>query len=363
MNHAQGHGGRVHDLALRLGLDPAEIMDFSSNINPLGPPSTALEILRQRMDFLLRAYPPPRAQALTQGLAAKLGISPDNLLMGNGATELIHLLPRFKGRGRALIVEPAFSEYRAGLEAAGWEIEDHLWPPGGVPEDPSAELGKLKAKLEDGYDLVFLGRPANPGGGLPDRELVLGLARAQAGRGLLVIDEAFIDFCPQESLVPDLGAHPALVILGSLTKFYAIPGLRLGYLAGPARIVERLRELQPPWTVNGLAQEVGLACLDQAEYGRKTRALIRVGQEFLSRELAALRLTVFPSAANYLLLRLAPGHPPVREVVDKLAAKAILVRDCSNYRGLKEGYLRVAVKKEEENRVLVQALAQVLSRP
>ena len=362
MNHAHGHGGRVHALAQRLGLDPAEILDFSSSINPLGPPPAALEKLRQRLDFTLRAYPPPRSGDLTRGLGTKLGISPNNVLIGNGATELIHLLPRLKTQGRALIVEPAFSEYRAGLEASGWEVEDHLWPPGGAPDNPGVEPESLAKRLEGGYDLVFLGRPANPGGGLADKELVLALAQAQAGQGLMVVDEAFIDFCPRESLIHDLEAHPTLVIIGSLTKFYAIPGLRLGYLAGPAEVVARLRELQPPWSVNGLAQEVGLACLDQEEYGRETRTLIQEQREGLSRELADMGLRIFPSAANYLLFRLVPEHPPAEVVVEELAAKAVLVRDCSNYRGLQEGYIRVAVRSKKENRILIDGLKEVLGR-
>jgi len=353
------HGGDVHKLARRLGLAPEQVIDFSASINPLGPPPAVLEGLSQGLDFLLRNYPEPLADSLAQALGRRLGLEPEWILPGNGSTELIHLLPRALPGRRALILAPAFGEYEAALGRAGWTVEHFPCPPeGGFQPDPET----LLRRLEDSFDLVFLAQPGNPSGAVADRDLVLELAGRQAQQGgWLVADEAFIDFAPGCSLVPDLPGQPGLVVLRSLTKFYGLPGLRLGFLAARPELVERLRALKEPWSVNALAQRAGLICLEEEEFAARTRALIERERPRLAAELEELGCRVWPSAANYLLFRLDPGHPPAGRVVEGLARRGLLVRDCANFIGLGPGWLRVSVRLAGENDRLLEELARVLA--
>lgn len=361
MRTKNGHGGKIHALAARLRVDPERILDFSASINPLGPPPGLTRSLSQRLGSLILHYPPAGAEYLREALAAHLGLAQESLLVGNGSTELIHLLPRLELNPRALIIEPAFSEYRAGLTACGWEVESYVCGEEAAFIPDQADREALLKKAEEGFGLVFLGRPANPGGGLAEPELVLELARAQEGRGLLVVDEAFIDFFPGESLLPRIADHPALAVLGSLTKFHALPGLRLGWLAASPERAETLRSLQPPWSVNILAQEAGRYCLDNhGDYAARTRSLIQEARAGLARDLTRLGLFVFPSAANYLLVRLGDEHPPAAELAERLSRELILIRDCSNYQGLSDRFFRVSVRLPEENSRLVEALEKSL---
>ena len=361
MRMKNGHGGKIHALAAELKVDPKRILDFSASINPLGPPEGMTRALGSGLESLILHYPPAGAEYLQEELADHLGLAPESLLVGNGSTELIHLLPRLESLPRALIIEPAFSEYRAGLAACGWEVEPFLCrEEAGFVPDEADRVGLLK-KAEEGFGLIFLGRPANPSGTLTDPGLVLDLARAQEGRGLLAVDEAFIDFRPGESLLSHIADHPGLAVLGSLTKFYAMPGLRLGWLAAAPSAAERLRRLQPPWSVNILAQEAGRYCLaHHKEYAVQTRSLIEQARADLAADLARLGLAVLPSTANYLLVRLARAHPSAAELARRLRQELILIRDCSNYQGLSDRFFRVSVRLPEENRRLIAALERSL---
>ncbi len=354
------HGGDVHSLARRLGRPLEEILDFSASINPLGPPPELPRRLAEDMGLLLRHYPSPRSAELTGRLAARLGLEPGRLMMGNGSTELIHLLPRLRERGRALFIAPFFGEYAAAVDAAGWS-RDWL---AGRPDDGFVPDGEaLAARLAEGYDLVFMANPTNPGGALMPGELIVDLAEAQARRGgLLVLDEAFIDFAPGSSCVGLLGDLPGLAILGSLTKFYALPGLRLGFLAGRADLVAELTRFQPPWSVNALSQAAGLICLEAADHVDRTHVLMAAERPRFSAALAGLGLRVYPGAANYLLARLDGGGRSAEDVCRALAEKGILARNCDNYLGLEPGHLRFSVRLPRENDRLLDALAGILGR-
>jgi len=356
-----GHGGKVHLLAEEMGVDPSRILDFSASINPLGPPPELIRELTSGMEPLIRNYPPAGAEYLLEALASSLDLNPGRVLAGNGSTELIHLLPRFKNKGRALIIEPAFSEYRAGLDSCGWEVEEYVCGEADCFAPDGKDLEDLSVKLGQGYDLVFLGRPANPGGSVTEAGTVLELARKQENHGYLVVDEAFIDFCPEESLIPRLDEFPALVILGSLTKFYGIPGLRLGYMAAEEKLIQGFRPIQPPWSVNILAQEAGRICLGLEDgFAEETRRLVDSERTRLSKGLAGLGLTVFPSRANYLLVRLGEDQGTAKELSQSISRELILIRDCANYRGLDKSFFRISVRLPRENDLLLEALGRII---
>ena len=351
-----GHGGQVHALADRLGKRPEEILDFSASINPLGPPPGVLSLLRDRLESLLINYPEPEAERFSAALADHLALARDRVLVGNGATELIHLLPRLKKEGKALIIGPAFSEYQAALASAEWKWDWLLRRP---EDELEIDPAKLSDQATKGYDLIFLARPANPDGAMASLHLVREMCQEQSG--LVVVDEAFIDFRPLDTCQSLMEDFKNLVIIGSLTKFYALPGLRLGYLIADSQVVDRLRPFKPPWSVNALAAEAGLACLADPAYAAATRQLIERERIRLRVALKTLGLTVYPAGANFLTARLAESHPNSSQLAAALADQGILIRDCANYHGLDNRFFRISVRNDEDNGRLIKALENELT--
>ena len=212
-------------------------------------------------------------------------------------------------------------------------------------------------------DLVFLAHPASPSGVLLDPELFLRVAAGvEAAGAYLLLDEAFVDFVEEASLKMHLGRFPRLMILRSFTKFFGIPGMRLGFLLGAPELVAHLSGEQEPWSVNTMAQAMGRACLADLEYITQTRTLIRREREFLLHRLAALPgLTSFPSVVNYLLVKLTRPGMTAATLREQMLAHRIVIRDASNFRGLDERFFRIAVRGREENERLLQALEQCLN--
>jgi len=354
------HGGNVFALARSLGVPPEELTDFSANINPLGPAPGVREALAASFDRIVH-YPDRQAYELRRALADFHGTDLSGVAVANGSTELIYLMPRLLPGRRGLIVAPAFSEYARSLERAGWETAYFTLSPG---DGFSLPLDRLAERLAEGFGLMFLCNPANPTGALIPRpvvEEILALCR-RAGT-FLVLDEAFMDFCEGESAKDVIRREGGGVVLRSMTKFYAIPGLRLGYALGPADILERISSFLEPWSVNTPAQVAGVASLADAGYRERTIRTVTAEREALARGLAALPgLVPFPSAANYLLVRLQSGMTAA-ELRDALIPKGIIIRDCCNYTGLDGSFFRVAVRGGEENRKLLKALVEALPEP
>jgi threonine-phosphate decarboxylase len=353
------HGGDVFGTARRSGIDPEKLLDFSASINPLGISAAVRTAIFAAVDRLVH-YPEPFAEPLREILASCHGVAPEQILPANGSTELIYLLPRYARGNRALIVAPAFSEYAKALEAGGWEVHYHLLSP---DDGFRLDLDALQESIEQGYDLLFFCNPGNPTGRLYSREELLAVARICKAAGVfLVLDEAFMDFCGEEaSLVPELVATGNGVVLRSLTKFHAIPGLRLGYAVASAAVCERLAKLRGPWSVNALAQAAGMAAVDDIAYRDATREFVAVERQNLLDQLSEIcGLLPFPGAANYLLVKLAAGLT-VSDLRNQLLVRyGIIVRDCSSFVGLQDGYFRVAVRTADENRLLVKSLREML---
>ncbi len=344
------HGGDVYQIARGLGLPPADLLDFSANINPLGFPARIVQVIQETLPEIVH-YPDHRCLALRQALAGYHQVTPESILVGNGSTQLIYLVARALGASKALIVTPAFSEYEAALQMAG------------VPADffltREVDNFTLAQPLEaSGADLVFLANPASPSGALLPLALIFKTLRALAKTGgYLLLDETFIDFVEEASIKEHLGRFPNLIILRSFTKFFGIPGLRLGYLLATPKIVARLAADQEPWSVNTLAQAVGLACLADRHFIAASRALIQREREFLLKELRAIPgLQVFQGTVNYLLVKLTqPGWTATR-LRHRMLTKRLVIRHAGNFKGLDERFFRVAVRRRQENQKLLKAL-------
>ncbi len=343
------HGGNLRQLAQDAGLSEYDVLDFSANINPLGPPEWLRPLISSQIGALAH-YPDPDCLVLREAVAARYGVGNDEVIAGNGSTEIIHLLTRVLAKSLALIPVPAYSDYAHAARLAGMRVE--TLP---LEDDLDRHPGIDNA-------VVFLGRPNNPTG----KVIAADMLRALAGRhssSIFVVDEAFGDFVEDfESLTRQRPANVAVLL--SLTKIFAIPGLRLGCAVADANLIRRMRDLQPAWSVNTLAQAVGVAALSDANYVRRTCEYVTRQRESLAAELCALPgLTVLPSQANFLLARIDCVGIDAPLLAKQLLSCGIAIRVCDNFDGLDARFFRVAVRTEKENARLVEALRRVLGRP
>ena len=353
------HGGNLRQLAAAAGRDPEQILDFSASINPLGPPEYLRPLISRQLANLLH-YPDPGYEELRAVAGVRFGISPDQVLVGNGSTEIIHALPRALPVSRAVIPAPSYGGYQEAMIAAGCEVQSL---PLTAANGFAMEWQGL-ADLLTGGELVFVGQPNNPSGRtFAPAELTALLTRFPAT--WFVVDEAFIDFVESPPTMVEHLAHFAnLIILKSLTKFYAVPGLRLGLALAQPAVAAMIRAQLPPWSVNTLALAFGAKVLADEEYGRDTRSLVSRLRQGLAKGLAALGgIRVYPGVANYLLCRydhLPAGFSSGTEVGNALLKQGIAVRDCASFPGLGPDFFRVAVRTEEENATLLAALSRLL---
>lgn len=354
------HGGNLAAAARRYGFKPEQFLDFSANINPLGMSPLAREAIRQNL-AAVEAYPDPECRELKDTVAAYLNVPAANLLPGNGTAELIFLLLRQLRPRRGLVPAPTFSEYARALASAGAFVEYlYLDREKGFRPEPE----KIAAALAEG-DILFLCNPNNPTGTLLAREEVVFILDEAERRGaFVVVDEAFMDFLdrrPCFSVVPEILSRTNLFVLYSLTKFFALPGLRLGIGIGPVSLIEALHRHKDPWNVNALAQIAGVYSLRDTDYIRRTRELLAKEKQFLYRELSRLPgFKPWPPTANYIFIDISASGFTSPQLRDLLGQRGILIRDCSNYAGLNEYYIRVAVKDRAANEKLLHELKEIL---
>jgi threonine-phosphate decarboxylase len=340
-----------------LGLTRDRIADFSASINPLGVPPVVRQALQQALERITD-YPELDAVSLRSELADFHQLPQDNLLPGSGSTELIYLLPRVLRPRRAVLIQPCFGEYAPALQQAGCQIDRFNLDP---RDDFAFSVPRIIAALQPRTELVVLANPGNPSGVAIDPAQLLELADRLGGCRLLV-DEAFIDFCPQRSLLDQVAERPNLLLLRSMTKFYAIPGLRVGYLAASAADISLLAAAREPWSLSNLAIAAARACLKADSFRTRTLETIPLLRAQLQRGLEGLGWQVFSSEANYLLCRLPDRWCPAPEIVEQLRPHGLLLRGCCDFKPLDERYLRLAVLGEEQNLRLLQALGELATQ-
>ncbi|MDH4187640.1 MAG: threonine-phosphate decarboxylase CobD [Nitrospira sp.] len=356
------HGGNVYKISRERNVPVDRLVDFSASINPFGFPVSGRRAIRSALKQIVH-YPDPDCWQIRAVLAQECGVDPNMILVGNGSTELIHLLPQVLEFKSALIIGPTFEEYAKALTDAGSSFQYvHAGREDGFRPPLSEAVGKLSSRRSS-FDAVFLCNPNNPTGQVLTRQVVREFAEAVARqRAWLVVDEAFIDYCPAQSVVSLANEFPRMVVLRSLTKFYAMPGLRIGYLAGDSKVVARLKNRQPPWSVNSLAQEAALAVLRDPAYAAKSRSFMKSERARFQRSLRTLPgLRVYPSAANFVQVEL-PAAVDAVEVAEQLVVEKLLVRDCSMLPGLSNRMIRLAVRTAKENRRLISALGACLKK-
>jgi threonine-phosphate decarboxylase len=350
------HGGDVFRVARELGLPPSAILDFSASINPLGMPPGVRQAAQAALEQSVH-YPELDASSLTEAIADHLGLPAANILPGSGSTELLYHSARVLRPRRALLVTPSFSEYERALHLVGTKIDFFaLSPEDGFHLDAERLLHQLTPET----DLILVANPGNPNGAGIEPATIEYIARAVREQAVVATDEAFVDFAPHLSVIDRVMDHDNLYVLRSLTKFYAIPGLRAGYLVGQARGIGLLAACRPPWPISTVSQAAAEACLRETAFRRQTLQMIPVLRRQLEEGLRALGLTVFPSVANYLLMRIENSRQTAGELAAALRSRGILIRDCTNFPPLDMRYFRVAVRTAEENEKLLQSLREVL---
>ncbi|MBB6054631.1 threonine-phosphate decarboxylase CobD [Tolumonas osonensis] len=349
------HGGNVLQMAERYGLAPDSILDFSANINPLGMPASLKQAIVDNLT-LAEHYPDIDYQRLHAALARHIGCSPRAVLAGNGATELIFALTHYLRPKKAMLPVPGFAEYRRALERESCDIVNYTLHEADDYQPTAALLDALTPDL----DCLFLCTPNNPTGQQPPQALLLQiLDRCRELQITLIVDESFIDFLPgQTGLTASLNDYPNLFILRSLTKFFAIPGLRLGYLlSSDMQAIDTMRDQREPWTINAFAALAGETVLDDRGYIQQTHHWLQAEQEYLYQALSQFsELKVWRPAANYIFIR---NQQTELNLQDELLRHHLLIRHCANYPGLSDQHYRVAIKSHENNQQLVAALKQV----
>lgn len=354
-----GHGGDLVTASARYGVAAGEWTDFSANINPLGPPPGLLEVLREALPDIVR-YPDPGHRALVTLLAARLQVEEGALVVGNGAAENMALALLGLAPGKVGVVEPCFSEYRTLAEQFGARVLSVF----GTEERAFRAAPEEVEGLIRETDLAFIGQPNNPNGVQYGLDELRRFAAAGERYGTyVVIDEAFIDFIPEperRTLLPELLDYPHLILVRSMTKFYAIPGLRLGYAIAHPETARRMRDKQVTWSVNALALRAGEFCLRaDVSYERATLELVKEQREKLVGELTRLGCQTWPGEANFLLVRV-PEPWTAETMQTALGRRGVLVRSCAMYPGLTKRDIRVAVKEEPACDKLLRELNAVL---
>lgn len=353
------HGG-IKPAELRaLGLRLEDCRDFSASVSPLGPPAGVAEAIAA-VD--LAAYPDPHCLALTEAIVARHrgdGVAAENVIVGNGSTEIIHLLARAGiggGANSALLLTPTYGEYDGAVRISGGRVIglEAVRGDAGFAWDIAAAAGVIAAQRPA---LVFVCNPNNPTGALTGRADLRVLADAAAAvDGLLVVDEAYINLSERYAEASAAGLatqHPAVLALRSMTKDYALTALRLGYAIAGAPVISRLAALQPDWSVNGLAQAAGVAALRDDDYPARARAAVAAARECLAARLDALGIRCYPTAANFVLA-------PVGDAAglrNRLARRGLFVRDCASF-GLPD-CIRIGLRPVEDCVRLADAIAEI----
>lgn len=340
----QYHGGDIYRNQIRL--------DFSVNTNPLGMPDPVKEALHQAVEEA-ENYPDIRAQALSAAVAEQLQVRKEQLVFGNGASELFHAVLHAIKPSKILIPAPSFLGYEEAAKAIDCEVIFYEMK----KEENFCLTDRILDVLDENISLVFLANPNNPVGNLVEPELIFQIAeKCRQCDITLVLDECFMELTGKEqtySFLKRLDEFPNVVVIRAFTKLYAIPGVRLGYLVCEQNLAEKIRLQLPEWNLSVFAQRAGVAAIKEQEYIARAVVCIQTQRQFLLEELQAAGCSVFDSDADYLLFY---SEMPLYEL---FLQRGILIRDCSNFRGLQRGYYRIAVKSEEQNRMFAEVLREI----
>jgi len=344
-------------------LNSGPIQDFSIPVNPLGPSKRAERKLAKGLSAAFR-HPEAQSAELIKTLAQFHRLSEEEILLGAGATEFIHGIPRTLSFRRVLIVTPISGEYERALEAAACASGTQIDYFEAREEDGfEVDVNGLISSLTLGYDALYLSNPGFPTGILTSKEdLLRVLAQAERHHTWFILDETSLDFQEEHSLKGNVSSFSHVLILRTFSNFFAMPGLRVGYLLGNREAIQKIRTGLPPRTVNTLGQIAASESLQDQAHIRRAREWMSKERERLAQALRTIPGFVpYPGTANFLLAQLLPFLRIDGEALrEELIKQEILIGDCRPYRGLGSGFVFIAVRTRRENNLLIKALRQMV---
>lgn len=345
------HGGDIYKY-------DEKMLDFSANINPLGMPESAKSAIINSIDKY-QTYPDYSSRKLRNALSNFYEYDADKFVCGNGAADLIFRICLALRPRKVLIPSPTFSEYEEAVEISGGLVHHHLLK---ESENFDVTLGIIES-IDKDTEMVFLCSPNNPTGRAVDLKIIEEiLIKLRENKGILVLDQCFIHFLEEENeyfAINLLKKYDNLIILGAFTKIFAMAGLRLGYaLFGSKDLAAKIENILQPWAVSTVASEAGCAALSR-DFVKKTKDYVNSQRTFLANSLSEIGIKVFESQANYMLIK-SNENIIDRDLADEALKEGVLIRKCSNFRVLSPYFFRIAVRTEEENKILVKVFRKII---
>lgn len=352
----QGHGGNIYEVAKAIGCSPGEILDMSSNVSPLGMPPGLKAMLEKKWEEVI-SLPEVDSQDLSARFAASMGLSVNQVLAGNGTTEFIYTIPLALEVKNPLIVGPTYSDYADSCRAYGVESMFYM---AREENDFQPNLNDISSSLAH-VDTVFICNPNNPTGQFIPAESLVMLIEAHPGVRF-VVDESYLPFVPNWETQSMKNAEAGnVIVLHSFSKIFAIPGLRLGFLIAEPDVIKSFKPYRQPWSVNRLAQLAGSFLVRQRAFVEEVAQFVRKEREVFLANLQGLDAVVpFPSAVHFILFRLK-GDLRANDLFTLMCEHKILIRDCSNFHGLSDRFIRIALKTTEANKACSGVLRALLS--
>jgi threonine-phosphate decarboxylase len=352
-----GHGGAIYQIARNMGCKPEDLIDLSSNLNPLGPFPGLLSFLKDKISSIA-ALPEADAKMVVDAVAAQNRVHPDTVLAGNGTTQFIYTLPRALEMKRALILGPTYADY-ADACAMNGVTHAYLYAKSNHQFQP--DLNEICSHIQP-FDAVFICNPNNPTGTLIPRDDLWALCR-QFPDTHFIIDESYLPFVPggeHKGMVPS--GLDNVIVLHSTSKMFTIPGLRLGFVFASKGVIHRLSRYMLPWNVNAIAQAAASFLTQRPaaveNFITKTRNFIETEKQLFFKTAATIKkLKVFPSSTCFFLAKLDAGYR-APDLFNFLAAHKILIRNCENFAGLSAQFVRISIKESRFNRMLLDQLTQ-----
>ena len=365
------HGGNIREICSTYDLNPANIIDFSANINPLGYPANIECTISSNIKTILH-YPDPDCSELKKALAKKYACDNKNIVVGNGSTELFYLIPRAILAKQGFLFQPTFSEFRRAFQCNGILIneikcnEEDLFKVD-INKIYDYKLNANQSHIANGttqYEkIIFLCSPNNPTGYLIKKDDILKLTNDLPDT-LVVVDEAFMEFTlepEKNSVISYASKTNNLIVVRSLTKLFGIPGIRLGFLVAHYKTVEKLLNYKEPWSVNSFAQFCGTVSIKDERFIVDSREYTNKEKAFLFNELSKIRgIQVFEPSVNFILVKITIDNLNATILYKKLIKFGIVIRNCSNFTTLSEKYFRIAVRRHDENVKLLDTIKKVI---
>ena len=351
------HGGNIEELSRNYNLDKDKLIDFSANINPLGINEKIREVIIQSL-VEIEKYPDITYFDLKSSISEFEGVESEDLTLGNGAAEVIFNLVRAIKPKKVLLPAPTFGEYEEAALSVSSEINYYY-----LKEEKNWIIDEeINNYINNDIDMVFICNPNNPTGALTSKETIINIIKkAKLTNTIVVIDESFLDFMSEAenySAITLLEEYNNIFIIKSMTKLFAIPGIRIGYgICKNRDILSKIESVSVPWNINVLAEKVGIFSLNEKEYVNRTISYIEEEKDYLFKELSGFNdIKVFKPSVNFIMFKLEKEM----DLKLELMKENIIIRSCDNYEGLNNKYYRVAVRKREENKKLIKALKKLI---